>query len=146
MQTTDNDGYSVYVDLTPPTILIKELSSTNSGSNIDLGSNTLLAKKDDKVTLTFTTSERVINPEVQINNFQAETSYLNFDGDDDKFEIRSSSTETLNEFSISMWIINKDGDQTTGNFERILSTSNNNFELSVGSSSNNWKNKIGIFN
>ena len=71
------------MDLTPPTILIKELSSTNSGTNIDLGSNTLLAKKDDKVTLTFTTSERVIDPEVQINNFQAETSYLNFDGDDD---------------------------------------------------------------
>ena len=142
---SDGNLMTVKLDTVAPRVETLTLASTNSSTNSDLGSNTLLAKKDDKVTLTFTTSERVINPEVQINNFQAETSYLNFDGDDDKFEIRSISSETLSKFSISMWILNKDGDPTEGNVERIISTSNDEFELSIGSRPGDWENKIGFF-
>ena len=80
---SDGNLMTVKLDTVAPRVETLTLASTNSSTNPDLGSNTLLAKKDDKVTLTFTTSERVINPEVQINNFLAETSYLNFDGDDD---------------------------------------------------------------
>ncbi|HJM96291.1 MAG TPA: LamG-like jellyroll fold domain-containing protein, partial [Candidatus Marinimicrobia bacterium] len=99
--TSDNNGNSVRIDATLPRILLTELKSTNSSTNQDLGSDTLLAKKDDKVTLTFTTSERVINPEVQINNFQAETSYLNFDGDDDWIEVSVAKNAT--DWTFNAW-------------------------------------------
>ncbi|MEC9049976.1 MAG: LamG domain-containing protein, partial [Candidatus Neomarinimicrobiota bacterium] len=94
--TEDDHQKTVAVDTNSPRVLTTSIASTNTNIDPNLGANTLLAKAGDKITVKFTTDERIKDPTATINENIVEVRPQSDDDSGKKWEFEYDVVDGIN--------------------------------------------------